>query len=236
MILKFILRRMNKYISNTIIFSILLFQVTFPCFTWAQGTSRCSDLQNNLPSEFAALDSDELRPLTIQLAGKFEQYQGLLTDARIDYYSQFSELYDCMVAEERWAPVAERGRFQSALDRVLSSPFKSPRLTRELTQTRMTREQIQKLPPAVIHSIWWDLADIQASWLTVEQLNYRLSQGHLSPPQMEYLTRSQVEGISQENVQSLYDSDIYYWQEWLTDEQLSWLSQKQLHALILNLR
>ena len=105
-----------------------------------------------------------LRPVTIQLAGKFEQYQGLLTDARTDYYSQFSELYDCMVAEERWAPVAERGRFQSALDRV-SSPFKSPRITRELIQTRMTREQIQKLPPEVIHSIWWDLADIQASWL-----------------------------------------------------------------------
>ena len=215
---------MNKYISNTIIFSILLFQVTSPCFTWA-GTLKCSDLQNNLPPEFAALDLDELRAVTIQLTEKLEQCQEILTNAKIGYYFQFSKLYHCMVGEGTWAPIAKRETWQSPMNWTSIS----------LGPNRMTKEQIQKLPPEVIHSIWWDLDNIQIPWLTVEQLNYRLSRGPLAPPHKTYLTKDQVQGISQENVQNALDEyDFYRWRKWLTDEQLSWLSPEQLHVLRLN--
>ena len=218
---------MNKYTSNAIIFLILLFQVISPHFTWAQNTSTCSNLQNQLPYEFAVLSSNELRSVSIQLKAKLERNQETLDDDQIGYYSRFSELYNCMVAEERWTPVAQRGRVQSALDWIPGY----------LEPTRMTREQLQKLPPEVIHSIWWNLANIQVSWLTVEQLNYRLSRGALAPTHKTYLTRDQVQGINQENVQNVLDRfDLYRWWRWLSDEQISWLSQEQLHTLILDLR
>ena len=135
-----------------------------------------------------------------------------------------------MVAEERWTPVAndDRGWLQSNLDWYIFG---------YLGPNDMTREQLQKLPPEVIHSIWWDLVNIQPSWLTAEQLNYRLSRGPLAPPHKTYLTKDQIQGISQENVQNVLDRfDIYRWHRWFTDEQISWFSQEQLYTLILDLR
>ena len=231
---------MNKY-STTIIFLILLFQVISSRFTWAQSISACSDLQNNLPRELATLYSSGLRAVTIQLIEQLDG-QRSLTDAEIGYYSQsselyyilfsklhysqLSELYDCMVAEGRWVPMIERGRVESTLDQLFGTQ-----------PNKMTRGQLQNLPSQVIHAIWLDLHITQIPWVTVEQLNYYLSQkGVFDSSDEMYLTKDQIQGISQENMQTLNRFNIYRWYRWFSDKQISWLSPEQLHNLILGIR
>ena len=231
---------MNKY--STIIFLILLFQVISSHFTWAQSISACSDLQNNLPRELATLNSSGLRAVTIQLIEQLDG-QRALTDAEIGYYSQspqlyyilfsklhysqLSEIYDCMVAAGRWVPMIERGRIGSTVNQIFGTQ-----------PNKMTRGQLQDLPSQVIRSIWLDLHITQIPWVTAEQLNYYLGQGGTFDSSDEmHLTKEQIQGINQENIQSALNRfNIYRWYRWFSDEQISWLSLEQLHNLILDIR
>ena len=244
---------MNKYINSTIIFLILLFfHLTSSYFTWAQNISVCSDLQNNLPHELATLDSNGLRAVTIQLIdntpptedeilsysffqAQFSEHPELLpfyySNFSRTHYFQFSELYECMIAEERWAPITEKGKVESIWDWISGS----------LGPTKMTREQLQSLPPEVIPFIWSDLHSTQLSWVTIEQLNYYLSRESQDgifggSHNKKYLTKHQIQEINQENVQALNRFDIYRWHRWFSDEQLSWRTPEQSHTLRLDLK
>ena len=101
----------------------------------------------------------------------------------------------------------------------------------------LNSEELRRISPETINLMWWNLANIQISWLTVDQLNWRMSRGPLAPPHKTWLTREQVIGISKENIQNTLDEfDIYRWWRWFSEEQISWLTKDQLVKISLNLR
>ena len=90
-----------------------------------------------------------------QLLENFEHFKILYYTSfpRIHYF-RLSDLYNCMVAEKKWEPMAtERGAVASALDWI--SGYLGP--------NKMTREQLQNLPPEVIPFIYGDLNNTQLS-------------------------------------------------------------------------
>ena len=102
----------------------------------------------------------------------------------------------------------------------------------------LNKEELRRLSPEMIHLIWWDLASRQLPWLTVEQLNFRLSRGGLSYFSFYKvnLTQEQVVGVTRENVRNALDKfDIYRWWRWFSEEQISWLTEDQLRNLVLGI-
>ena len=181
--------------------------------------SRCSHLRNDLPHEFISFSLDELYPIAVQLKKYLEINQNHLNLSEINNYAKFDKLLECMVKENKWAPIKKK-RFPWSPD-----------------PTKITKTQFQNLPPEAPHLIWWTLSNEQVSWVTGDQLNWRLSQEPLSAPHKTWLTKEQVQGINKENMQKVLDeSDIYRWWKWFSDEQISWISKRHLCTLILNLR
>lgn len=99
-------------------------------------------------------------------------------------------------------------------------------------------EELRRLSPEMIHRIWWRLTNKQISWLTVEQLNWRMSRKFpFAPPHKTWLIQEQVLGINKGNIKNTLDEfDIYRWWKWFSEEQISWLTEDQLKDLVLNIK
>jgi len=93
----------------------------------------------------------------------------------------------------------------------------------------LTREQVQGIPASRIDSVFMKLSEEQQSWVTPSQIN-RLSKrqfGSMSYLPIRYLSQYQVESLSRDQLRICLRNSGGC-KHTLTDEQLTWLSDRQL--------